>query len=64
MINERVPDKYLMAFIAYHESVDAAHFVCEAAKIGISNSNDHKNQNIVYINRYDWVRASSLYIEA
>lgn len=50
------PGKRFNAFVAYHESADVRNLIVQAAKIGISNDQHHKNKDIVYINRYNWVR--------
>lgn len=56
---DKTPEKRFNAFVAYHESADVRKLIVQSAKIGISNGQGHKNQDIVYINRYDWVSISS-----
>ncbi|KAG6555789.1 hypothetical protein Mapa_003030 [Marchantia paleacea] len=43
-----------IGYVCYHESVNGLDILRQAAKVGISNSNDHENRDVVYVNRYDW----------
>ncbi|KAL3690640.1 hypothetical protein R1sor_004291 [Riccia sorocarpa] len=43
-----------VGYVCYHEEVSGIDVLRQAAKVGISNSNNHNNRDIVYVNRYDW----------
>ncbi|KAL2642106.1 hypothetical protein R1flu_009693 [Riccia fluitans] len=43
-----------IGYVCHHEDVDGVDVLRQVAKVGISNANNHKNRDIVYVNRYDW----------
>ncbi|KAL2630035.1 hypothetical protein R1flu_014721 [Riccia fluitans] len=43
-----------IGYVCYHEDVNGVEILRQAAKVGISNANNHENRDIVFINRYDW----------
>ncbi|KAL3701535.1 hypothetical protein R1sor_019557 [Riccia sorocarpa] len=47
-------DDWHVAYVCYHANFKGLDIVREAAKVGVSVANNHKNKNIVYVNRYDW----------
>ncbi|GLB42215.1 hypothetical protein LshimejAT787_1102300 [Lyophyllum shimeji] len=44
----------LVGYVLHHEDVSPVEYVLRAAKVGMSDLNQHPDRGIVYINRYDW----------
>ncbi|KAG2382340.1 hypothetical protein C9374_005542 [Naegleria lovaniensis] len=42
------------AFIVHHESISAKELLSRCSEVGISHGQRHQDQEIVYVNRYDW----------
>lgn len=51
--------KQALGYILHHTDVSSTEYVKRASNVGMSLHNKHSDKEIVYVNRYDWVRASS-----
>ena len=48
----------MISYILHHAKISPIEYVYHASRVGISNGNNHRDEGIIYVGRYDWVSVS------